>query len=136
MRFGRGNLGTRRKPAPVPLCPPQILHDLTRARTRPATVGSQRLTAWAMAQSQVTISWSDSVISVYCIGKDSEGSEYYLICGTNCRYAWNAWGKPWRTGCPGWDSSWSSHNYKPEGCCLGVRARLDTNDLNYMHMAG
>jgi hypothetical protein len=28
MRIGRGNLSTRRKPAPVPLCPPQIPHDL------------------------------------------------------------------------------------------------------------
>jgi hypothetical protein len=38
------------KPAPVPLCPPQIPHDQTRARTRAAAVGSQRLTAWAMAR--------------------------------------------------------------------------------------
>jgi hypothetical protein len=29
MRIGRGNRSTRRKPAPVPLCPPQIPHDLT-----------------------------------------------------------------------------------------------------------
>jgi hypothetical protein len=28
MRDGRGNRSTRRKPAPVPLCPPQIPHDL------------------------------------------------------------------------------------------------------------
>jgi hypothetical protein len=28
MRIGRGNESTRRKPAPVPLCPPQIPHDL------------------------------------------------------------------------------------------------------------
>jgi hypothetical protein len=28
MRLGRGNRSTRRKPAPVPLCPPQIPHDL------------------------------------------------------------------------------------------------------------
>jgi hypothetical protein len=31
---GRRNKSTRRKPAPVPLCPPQIPHDLTSARTR------------------------------------------------------------------------------------------------------
>jgi hypothetical protein len=36
-----------RKPVPAPLCPPKIPHDLTRARTRAAVVGSQRLTAWA-----------------------------------------------------------------------------------------
>jgi hypothetical protein len=34
MRIGMGNRSIRRKPAPVPLCPPQILHDLTWARTR------------------------------------------------------------------------------------------------------
>jgi hypothetical protein len=28
MMIGRGNRSTRRKPAPVPLCPPQIPHDL------------------------------------------------------------------------------------------------------------
>jgi hypothetical protein len=50
MRIGRGNRSTRRKPAPAPLCPPQIPHDQTRARTRAAVVGSQRLTAWAMAR--------------------------------------------------------------------------------------
>jgi hypothetical protein len=45
MRIGRGNRSTRRKPAPVPLCPPQIPHDLTWDRTRAAAVGNQRLTA-------------------------------------------------------------------------------------------
>jgi hypothetical protein len=50
MEIGRGNRSTRRKPSPVPLCPPQIPFDLTRARTRAAAVGSQRLTAWATAR--------------------------------------------------------------------------------------
>jgi hypothetical protein len=45
MKIGRGNRSTRRKPVPVPICPPQIPHDQTRARTRAAAVGSQRLTA-------------------------------------------------------------------------------------------
>jgi hypothetical protein len=48
--FGRGNWRTSRKPVSVPLCPPQILHDLNRARTRAAAVGSRRLTSWATAQ--------------------------------------------------------------------------------------
>jgi hypothetical protein len=30
--IGRGNRSTRRKPAQIPFCPPQIPHDLTRAR--------------------------------------------------------------------------------------------------------
>jgi hypothetical protein len=42
--IGRGNRSTRRKPAPVPLCPPQTLHA-ARTRTRGAAVRSQRLTA-------------------------------------------------------------------------------------------
>jgi hypothetical protein len=50
MRIGRGNRTTRRKPAPLPLCPPQIPHDLTCARTRAAAVRSRRLTSWAMAR--------------------------------------------------------------------------------------
>jgi hypothetical protein len=45
MRTGRGNRSTRRKPAPVPLCPPKNPHDLTWDRTRAAAVGSQRPTA-------------------------------------------------------------------------------------------
>jgi hypothetical protein len=45
MKIDRGNRSTRRKPTPVPLCSPQIPHDLTRARNRAAAVGSQRLTA-------------------------------------------------------------------------------------------
>jgi hypothetical protein len=42
--IGRGNRSTRRKPAPVPLCPPQTPHA-ARTRNRAAAVGSQRLTA-------------------------------------------------------------------------------------------
>jgi hypothetical protein len=42
--IGRGNRSIRRKPAPVPLCPPQTPYA-ARTRTRAAAVGSQRLTA-------------------------------------------------------------------------------------------
>jgi hypothetical protein len=45
MRIGRGHRRTRRKPAPTPLCPPQIPHDLTWVRTRAAAVESRRLPA-------------------------------------------------------------------------------------------
>jgi hypothetical protein len=45
MRIGRGNRSTRRKPTPVPVCPLQIPHDLTSAR-------SWRLSAWAMERPQ------------------------------------------------------------------------------------
>jgi hypothetical protein len=45
MNIGRGNRSSRRKPAPVPLRPPQIPHDQTQARTRASVVASQRLSS-------------------------------------------------------------------------------------------
>jgi hypothetical protein len=42
--IGKGNRSTRRKPAPMPLCPPQT-PQAARMRARAAVVGSQRLTA-------------------------------------------------------------------------------------------
>jgi hypothetical protein len=45
MKIGKGNRSTQRKPAPAPLCPPQIPLDQTRDRTRAAAVASQQLTA-------------------------------------------------------------------------------------------
>jgi hypothetical protein len=62
MKIGRGNRSTRRKPAPAPLWPPKIPLDQTRARTWAAAVGSQRLTAWAMARP-----WRKCIIS--CSGR-------------------------------------------------------------------
>jgi hypothetical protein len=38
------------KPVPVPLCPPQISHGLTREQTRASAVKGQRLTVWATAR--------------------------------------------------------------------------------------
>jgi hypothetical protein len=45
MMIGRGNRSTWRKPAPVPICPPQTPHALPRTRTQAAAVGNQRLNA-------------------------------------------------------------------------------------------
>jgi hypothetical protein len=47
--YGRGNRSTRRKPAPTPLCPPQVPFA-SPGRERAPAVGSQRLTASAMAR--------------------------------------------------------------------------------------
>jgi hypothetical protein len=47
--IGRGNRSTRRKPAPLPLCPQQTPHA-ARTRTPTAAVGSRRLTVWATAR--------------------------------------------------------------------------------------
>jgi hypothetical protein len=51
----RGNRSTRRKPAPAPLCPPQIPHDQARALTRAAAVESQWLTTWAVAGPKIWV---------------------------------------------------------------------------------
>jgi hypothetical protein len=65
MKIDRGNRSTRRKLTPAPLWRPQILLDQTRARTRAAAVGSQQLTASAMARPCSPIGslriWSRSV---------------------------------------------------------------------------
>jgi hypothetical protein len=55
MRIGRGKPKYSEKSCPVPLCPPQIPHDLTWDRSRAAAVGNQRLTAWAMARPNFTL---------------------------------------------------------------------------------
>jgi hypothetical protein len=49
IRIGRGNRSTPRKPAIVPLCPPQIPHYLTWTHTQATAEGRRWLTAWAMA---------------------------------------------------------------------------------------
>jgi hypothetical protein len=74
MRIGRGNRSTRRKSAPAPLYPPQILHDLTWDRTRAVAVGSQRLIPWAMARPVTSLSKLLKAVSktrLYWIHKNS-----------------------------------------------------------------
>jgi hypothetical protein len=46
----QGKPDTREKPVPMPLCPPQIPHGLTRDWTWASAVGGRRLTAWAVAR--------------------------------------------------------------------------------------
>jgi hypothetical protein len=61
MKIGRGNRSTRRKTAPVPLCPSPITHDQIRARTLAAALRIGRLTSCAMAcapSESLTHSWS------------------------------------------------------------------------------
>jgi hypothetical protein len=47
----QGNRSTTKKPSPVPLCPLQVQHYLTRARTWTSAVGSRRVTASGTARS-------------------------------------------------------------------------------------
>jgi hypothetical protein len=74
--LGRRNRNSRRIRAPVPLCRPQIPHDLTRARTRAVAVGSRPLTAWTAAWPSLTVNlnfklfsepWSYILLSYSCI---------------------------------------------------------------------
>jgi hypothetical protein len=43
------------KSVPVPLCPAQIPHGLTRARNRASAVWGRRLTTWAMARPSLVV---------------------------------------------------------------------------------
>jgi hypothetical protein len=53
----KGNRSTGRKPTSVSLCPPQILHDLTRA----TAVGSWRLTSWATARPYICVPFTSGL---------------------------------------------------------------------------
>jgi hypothetical protein len=53
------------KPVPMPLCPPQIPHGLTRSRTRASAVRGRRLTTWGTAcQCRKLVSVSISTVTV------------------------------------------------------------------------
>jgi hypothetical protein len=67
MRMGRGNRSTRRRPAPVPLCSPQMPHDLTWDRIRAAAVGSRRLTPWATSRPSQRDVRNDVKLETYLI---------------------------------------------------------------------
>jgi hypothetical protein len=67
IKVGRGNRSTRRRPASAPLFPPQIPLDQTRARTRTAAVGSQKLTAWAMARPNHKVSSDSDFKGLNCL---------------------------------------------------------------------
>jgi hypothetical protein len=71
MKIGRGNRNTRRKPVPGPFCPPQIPLDQTRTWTRAAAVGSQRLTAWAMAWPSLLLIGFEVLTSAVMKGRSS-----------------------------------------------------------------
>jgi hypothetical protein len=85
MKIGRGNRGTRRKPAPAPLLPPQIPLDQTWDRTRAAAVGSQRLTALAMGQ--------PTFLFTNTVDKEFERHVPYIRHVTILTSVWGVWGK-------------------------------------------
>jgi hypothetical protein len=68
MKVGRGNRSTLRKPAPEPLCPPQIPHVQTQARTRATAVGSQRLTAILVLGENIVFC-PDLPVALHCFSK-------------------------------------------------------------------
>jgi hypothetical protein len=91
----RWNWSTRRKPAPVPLYPPQIPYDLPRARTRAFLVRSQRLIAWATARLEnITLSTMRSLDSDYEGSSDGQnicthrGTVRFMCTRTAC-HSWH-----------------------------------------------
>jgi hypothetical protein len=69
--IGRGNRSTQRKPAPVPLCPPQT-PNAARTLTRAPAVGSQRLTGWATARPTSTLANSMVCLLTSTLFNDNE----------------------------------------------------------------
>jgi hypothetical protein len=69
-KIGRGKRSSRRKPAPVPLCPVQIPHTRipTRDLTRAAAVWSRALAALAMAWPRwlIPLGVTEFLDSVHC----------------------------------------------------------------------
>jgi hypothetical protein len=61
VRIGRGNRSIWRKTAPVPICPPQIRHNLTWDQSQAAMVGNRRVTAQAVAQPRNSLLFRSSV---------------------------------------------------------------------------
>jgi hypothetical protein len=55
MRIDRGNGSTRRNPAPVSFCPPEIPYYFTWGRAHAVALGNQRLTVWANARPPVSV---------------------------------------------------------------------------------
>jgi hypothetical protein len=90
LRIGRGNRSTRRKPAPVPLCTPKIPHDLTWDRTRAAAMGSQRLTAWAIARPTTGLTSNRKMHSqktdLYFPTNERQSSVCYTLITVACRF--------------------------------------------------
>jgi hypothetical protein len=90
MRIGRGKLSTRRKPAPVPLCPPPTSHDLTWDRSRTTAVGGRRLTSWAMARplNLHTLTYLTLVVAQYTVYKVEWYDGLWWLVNNDLEWAW------------------------------------------------
>jgi hypothetical protein len=86
------NRSTRQKPASVPLCPPQIPHDLTRDRYRIAAVGSQQLIALATARLKTSAHFYQTVPCYIAEQDKITLQDYANICHLNFSviYVWSA----------------------------------------------
>jgi hypothetical protein len=86
------NRNSRQKLASGPLCPPQIPHDLTWARSRATGVRRRRLTAWAKARpffidTKMQITWTQTLRGRKCIFVRS----WHPFAGERCLYTWTHW---------------------------------------------
>jgi hypothetical protein len=77
--IGRGNRNTQRKPASMLLCPTQIPHAMTRARTRTSAVGSRRLTVWARHCQKLHLTVKQCTNMLYTLGMEN----WYTVLAIN-----------------------------------------------------
>jgi hypothetical protein len=76
------------KPAPVPLCPPQIPHGVIGARTRASEVRSRRLTAWAMSSRRLVFLFCFAYTELWWVRQS--GRENWLLVSSIVRKV-NQW---------------------------------------------
>jgi hypothetical protein len=81
-----------KKPVPVPLCPPQIPHGLTRDQT---AVWGCKLTAWAMARPR---KYSVFITNLACIWWWVVSFDHFMPQRNNIRYS--------VSGAQGWSGYW------------------------------
>jgi hypothetical protein len=101
MRIGRGNRSIRRRPAPMPHCPPQIPHDLTWDWTRAAAVGTNRLSYDTISSGDLVFSPTYLYISpfgtVSCFSaltcSDATGRANHSLLSHGLRLSGAIWGR-------------------------------------------
>jgi hypothetical protein len=98
MKIGRWNRSTRRNPSLVPLCPPQIPHYQTRAGTRAAAVGSQRLTVWAMARPSLPSPSPVSIVGTIHLLHCQPSITIIVPCSPNLGLGLPPWNSPFHFG--------------------------------------
>jgi hypothetical protein len=93
----RRNRNTRMKPVPVPLCPPQIPHDLTWARTRATAylLPYGVVEHFMVRQYEIPLfsPWDEDILKMFGIKWSQNGDSYMLMKCVSCILDWSNEGR-------------------------------------------